>query len=151
MTTQLSVIKTNLYDQDFYLWIETTVKLLQENKFDQVDLLNLIEELQCMGKSQKNALKSNLIVVLMHLLKYKYQPEKRSNSWLSSIFEHRGRLEFSLEDSPSLRRYLSESLDKCYQNARKQASLETGLNLNIFPIDCPFTLEQTLDSDYLPE
>lgn len=87
MTTQLSVIKTNLYDQDFYLWIETTVKLLQENKFDQVDLLNLIEELECMGRSQKNALKSNLIIVLMHLLKYKYQPQKRSNSWLLTIFE----------------------------------------------------------------
>jgi hypothetical protein len=79
-------LNSPLYDQDFYLWIETTAKQLKEGNFAEVDLANLIEEIECMGRSEKRALKSNLVVVLMHLLKYKYQPSQRTNSWLSTIF-----------------------------------------------------------------
>ncbi len=81
MSTQLQPTKinqNNLYDTDFYLWIETTTKQLREKQFNQLDLANLIQEIEEMGKQAKHCLKSNLIVVLMHLLKYKYQPEKRT-------------------------------------------------------------------------
>jgi hypothetical protein len=87
----------------------------------------------------------------MHLLKYKYQPDKRSNSWLSTIFEHRRRLKEELTESPSLKKYFSEVFSECYQDARKLASLETGLSVDTFPVDCPFTTDEILNQDYLPE
>lgn len=144
-------VNKSLYEEDFYLWIETTVKFLKERQFSEVDFDNLIEEIESMGKSDKSALRSNLIIVMMHLLKYKYQNEKRSNSWLVTIFEHRRRLKETFEDSPSLKPYFLEVFDKCYKNAQKQAALETGLPMNTFPNESPFTPEEALDSEYLPE
>ena len=114
-------------------------------------MANLIEEIDDMGKSQKQAVRSNLIVVLMHLLKYKYQPDRRSGSWKYTIREHRRRLIEAFEDSPSLRIFFAEVFDKCYQNARKEAADETALSLGTFPSESPFTPEQTLDEDFLPE
>lgn len=152
MTVSQSEIQiSQLYDRDFYLWIEETLKLLRENKLAEIDVANLIEEIEDMGKSQKQAVRSNLIVLLMHLLKYQYQPEKQSGSWKYTIREHRRRLIEAFEDSPSLRNYLTEVFDKCYQNARKEAADETELSLNTFPNESPFTIEQTLEEDFLPE
>ena len=91
-TQPTAVTNSNLYHEDFYLWIKTTAKQLKDGNCAEIDLDNLIEEIESMGRSEKRALKSNLLVVLMHLLKYKYQPEKRTNSWLSTIFEHIRRL-----------------------------------------------------------
>ncbi len=152
MTAPQPTIFTNyhLYDQDFYLWLETTAKQLKEGRFSEIDLENLIEEIQCMGRSEKKAIKSNLIVVLIHLLKYKYQPEKRSNSWKGSIREHRRRLKEAFVDSPSLKPYFQEVLPQCYQDARKQASDETGLSLDTFGVDSPFTADECLDEEFLP-
>jgi hypothetical protein len=138
------------YDRDFMLWIETTVQLLKEKKFAELDLENLIEEIEDMGRSNKSALRSNLIVILLHLLKWKYQPNKQTNSWKFSIREHRRHLEDDFEDSPSLQNYYREIFPKCYQNARKLAADETGLALNIFPTESPFTLKEVVDSDFLP-
>lgn len=133
------------------MWIEETLKLLRENKLAEIDVANLIEEIEDMGKSQKQAVRSNLIVLLMHLLKYQYQPEKQSGSWKYTIREHRRPLIEAFEDSPSLLNYLAEVFDKCYQNARKEAADETELSLNTFPNESPFTIEQTLEEDFLPE
>jgi hypothetical protein len=141
----------SLYDSDFAIWIETTVELLKEQQFEQIDLGNLIEEIESMGKSERSAIRNNLIVVLLHLLKWRYQSEKRTNSWKSSIFEHRLRLEDDFTDSPSLRRYYLEVFAKSYQNARKLAAIETGLDLRAFPVESPFTPEQALDPEFLPE
>ncbi|VXD24190.1 DUF29 domain-containing protein [Planktothrix paucivesiculata] len=140
----------SLYEQDFYLWIENTVNQLKTGQLLEVDWGNLIEEIESMGRSEKQALESNLIIVLLHLLKYKYQPDKRSNSWLSSIYEHRRRLRKALKSSPSLKPYYTEVLEECYQDARQEAALETGLTLEVFPLVCPFTPEATLDSEFLP-
>ena len=145
------MMETTLYDKDYYLWLEETVQLLREGQFTKLDINNLIEEIEDMGRSEKKAVKSNLKILLCHLLKYKYQPEKRSKSWLSTIFEHRDRLDDDFADSPSLKRYFEEVFEACYQKARKKASIETGLPLATFPINCPFTPEQVLDMDYLPE
>ena len=153
MTAPQPKVLTNsqLYDEDFYLWLETTAKQLKAGKVAEVDLVNLIEEIECMGRSEKRALKSNLIVVLMHLLKYKYQPEKRTKSWLSTIFEHRRRLQEGLVESPSLKNYFDENFALCYQDARQQAALETGLLLDSFPVESPFTADECLRQDFLPE
>ena len=140
----------SLYEQDFYLWIENTVNQLKTGQLLEVDLGNLIEEIESMGRSEKQALESDLIIVLLHLLKYKYQPDKRSNSWLSSIYEHRRRLRKALKSSPSLKPYYTEVFEECYQDARQEAALETGLTLEVFPVVCPFTPEATLDSEFLP-
>ncbi|WP_035829131.1 DUF29 domain-containing protein [Crocosphaera watsonii] len=144
-------MKTNLYDKDYCLWLEETVQLLREGRLTELDISNLIEEIEDMGISQKKAVKSNFKILLCHLLKYKYQPEKRSRSWLSTIFEHRDRLDDDFADSPSLKRYFEEVFEPCYQKARKHASIETGLSLDTFPINCPFTPEQVLNINYLPE
>lgn len=148
---ETSIPSTQLYDRDFYLWLQETAQLLRTGEFDKLDIENLVEEIESMGRSDKRSIKSNLEVVLMHLLKYKYQPEQRSNSWRLTIFEHRDRLEAEFLDSPSLRPYLTSVFEDCYRSARKKASIETGLTIATFPIDSPFTPEQALDEDYLPE
>jgi hypothetical protein len=143
MTTHQPTVITNdnLYDQDYYLWIETISKQLKAGKFAEIDLANLIEEIESMGKSEKRELKSRLIVLLMHLLKWQYQPEKRSESWRSTITEQRICIELLLEDSPSLQPLLIEIFADCYEKARLKASEETGIKLNFFPKESPFTLE----------
>ncbi len=144
------ITNSSLYEQDYYLWLQKTVKQLREGRLSEIDCVNLIEEIESMGRSEKNALVSNLQIVLMHLLKHKYQPEKRSNSWLFTIFEHRDSLLEAFEVSPSLKPYLTEVFAKCYTKARKKASLETGLPISTFPTESPFTPEETLDTEYLP-
>ena len=152
MTTQLSspANTANLYERDYYLWLSHTAQLIKEGKFSEVDAANLVEEIEDMGRSEKRAVKSNLIIVLLHLLKYKYQPAKRTNSWKASIREHRRRLRDDLKASPSLKRYLEDVFDECYQDGREQAADETGLPLDTFPLESPFTAAETLNPDYLP-
>lgn len=140
-----------LYEQDFYLWIQTTAQQLKDNKLNELDISNLIEEIESMGRSEKRELKSRLIVLLMHLLKWHYQREKRSESWRSTITEQRICIEALLEDSPSLKPMLSEVFDDCYQKARLKASDETGIKLNFFPNESPFSLEESLEFSYLNE
>ena len=140
-----------LYEQDYALWLDQAVDLLRSQNFAGIDIENLITELEGMGGSQKQAIESNLEVLLMHLLKYKYQPAKRSNSWRYTIIEHRLRLHKAFKHSPSLKRYFLQEFAECYLSARKLASAETGLAIATFPIESPFTPEQTLDEDFLPK
>lgn len=148
--SQVSIANSkSLYDRDFYLWIQTTAQQLKEGQFNEIDIPNLIEEIESMGRSEKRELKSRLIVLLMHLLKWPYQPEKRSESWRSTISEQRICIEGLLEDSRSLQPLISEVFDDCYQKARLKASEETGIKLNFFPKESPFTLEETLQVSFL--
>ncbi len=142
-------MNTKLYEKDYYLWIEETVQLLQEGKLQDLDIPNLIEEIEDMGRSKKNALESNLIVLLMHLLKWKYQPEKQSGSWRGTIREHRRQILKAFKNSPSLKRYFEEIFEESYEEARKQAADETELSLTQFSESCPFKIEQILDPEYL--
>ena len=149
--TQIQLTHHDLYAQDFCLWIEQAVKLLSENRLSELDRENLIEEIESMGRSEKHGLESNLEVILMHLLKYRYQPEKRSNSWRSTLFEHRLRLHKAFKTSPSLKRHFADEFSDCYATARKFAAIETNIDIDAFPITSPFTQSQVLDEDYLPE
>ena len=149
-TFQLNSVRIGLYDQDFCVWAEQTAQLLRRGKFSEIDLESLIDEVEEMSRSEKRALLSNLRVLLMHLLKYNYQPDHRSNSWLSSIREHRTCLAGLFHDSPSLRAYFQETSHLCYQNTRKQAADETGLPLDLFPLALPFTPDEALNEDFLP-
>ncbi len=141
---------TELYEQDYYLWLTTTAEILKSNNLSQLDIPNLIEEIKDMGRSEKNALESNLCIIIMHLLKYKYQPEKRTNSWRYTIREHRRRIRKAFRNSPSLKPYFHQVFAECYEDARKLAADETGLPLNTFHHEPIFTPEQILDPEYLP-
>ncbi|VXD12772.1 DUF29 domain-containing protein [Planktothrix paucivesiculata] len=155
MTTQLPITESqqtsDLYEEDYHLWLMNTIHQLQHGKLAKVDMVNLIEELEAMGRSQKSAIESNLRILLMHLLKYKYQSDKRTNSWLFTIREHRKRLRNDFKNSPSLKRYFLEVFPESYQDARELAADETGLSINTFPVESPFSQEDTLNPDYLPE
>ncbi|WP_013325190.1 DUF29 domain-containing protein [Gloeothece verrucosa] len=150
MKVSLNLSLKTLYEQDFLLWLTATTQLLREKNLEQVDYENLIEELESMGRSEKNACKSNLRILLMHLLKYQYQAEKRTNSWLYTIIEHRKRLRDALQTSPSLKPFLQEVFSQSYQDARELAASETGLALDIFPELCSVSLEEVLNENYLP-
>lgn len=152
MNPQLPKTKTfSLYEQDYLLWIETTLTQLRQGRLTELDLANLIEEIEDMGNSQKLALESNLRVLLMHLLKWKYQPDKQTNSWKYTIVEHRKRIIKSFKISFSLKPYLERVFAECYRDAVDLASAETGLSEATFPDRCPFSQEDVLNSNYLPD
>jgi Domain of unknown function DUF29 len=141
----------SLYDRDFNLWVEEQVALLQAGAFERVDLPNLIEEIADMARSQKKSIRSDFVVLLTHLLKWQHQPQHRSTSWTGSIVEHRRRIGDEIEDSPSLAGYPAEVLERCYRGAREQAAAETGLLESRFSETSPYTVEQALDPDFLPD
>ena len=140
-----------LYETDYLQWIETSIEKLRSGNYVNVDWENLIEELEDMGRSERRSLESNLIVVLLHLLKWQYQPELRSGSWESSIIEHRRRIKKALKESPSLKRYFETILSECYTEAVKQAKAETGLLLETFPTHCTYELLAVIDDEFLPQ
>lgn len=141
----------DLYEVDFYRWTREQARLLQERRFHELDLTNLIDEVLSVGASDKREIRSRLSVILTHLLKWKYQPGARSGSWRSTLGEQRDRLNQVLDDSPSLRKYPSEVFQKCYPAARLKASEQTGIDFTLFPEASPFTVEQALDPGYLPK
>lgn len=141
----------SLYERDFNLWVEEQTALLEARAFEHLDLPNLIEEIADMARSQKKAIRSDLVVLLTHLLKWRYQPQHRSTNWRGSIVEHRRRIREEIEDSPSLAAYPAEVFERCYRAAREQAVAETGLARSRFPETSPYTVEETLDPDFMPE
>ncbi|MGF2034944.1 MAG: DUF29 domain-containing protein [Nostoc sp. CmiVER01] len=149
--SSLKAHSQTLYDTDYLQWIQTTVKKLQSHDYANVDWENLIEEIADMGRSERRSLKSNLIVILVHLLKWQFQPEKRSGSWEGSIIEHRRRVKEALDDSPSLKSYLESIFIECYAQAVKQAKAETGLSIESFPVVCPYQLPEVTNDEFLPQ
>ncbi len=140
-----------LYEMDYVRWIETTIAQLRRGDYSQVDWENLIDEIENMGRSERRSLKSNLIVVLLHLLKWQFQTEHRGGSWAGSIVEHRRRIHDAIADSPSLQPYLEEIFAEAYSAAVKQAKAETQLPVETFPQQSPYELTQVLDDDFWPE
>ncbi|PZO19415.1 MAG: DUF29 domain-containing protein [Leptolyngbya foveolarum] len=140
-----------LYNRDYFAWIEATLQRLQQQDYSSVDWNNLIEEIADMGRSEKRSLESNLVVVLLHLLKWQYQSERRSKSWAASIAEHRRRIRKQLKDSPSLKPFIAEELPESYADSVKQASIGAGLSIETFPMDCPYAIAQVLDENFLPD
>ncbi|HEY9614900.1 DUF29 domain-containing protein [Allocoleopsis sp.] len=151
MTTELDANRQSLYQADYLKWIETTIEMLRVRDYSNIDWENLIEEITDMGWSERKSLKSNLIVVLTHLLKWQYQPKFRSGSWKGSIVEHRRRIREALKDSPSLKPYLQEVFAQCYLDAVELASAETELPVETFTGEYPYTSAEVLDSNFMPE
>lgn len=135
------------HDQDFYAWALESAHRLRAGNLADLDLQRIAEEIEDMGRAEKHALASHLKILILHLLKWRYQTTLRSLSWQLSITNARDEIAELLEDSPSLTGKLPEILARRYPAARQSAILETGLPAATFPTECPFTVEQLLDSD----
>ncbi|MEL7355476.1 MAG: DUF29 domain-containing protein [Cyanobacteria bacterium J06560_6] len=141
MTAKLSPIDlAELYERDIVLWSERMIELLRQGRFDELDLENLIDEVGDLGKRERDRLISSIRLIMHHLLKWEYQPEKRSRSWVKTIQRERVNVQDYLEETPSLVRITSpEWIEKAYKTARRHASIETDLPLKTFPEKCPYS------------
>ncbi|MEH1843315.1 MAG: DUF29 domain-containing protein [Nostoc sp.] len=139
------------YTADFNLWIEQTAQLLRSHHWHKVDVEHLIEEVEGLGKSERRGIASQLTRLLLHLLKWQYQPQRRSDSWLDSITDSRTQIELAILDSPSLKSYPIEQLEESYQRARPQVAKQTKMLISVFAEECPYSLKLVLDEDWLPE
>jgi hypothetical protein len=133
-----------LYEQDFYQWTQEQTELMKAGALSQLDIPNLIEEIESMGKTQKHELINRLAVLLMHLLKWDYQPERRSRSWELTIKEQRIRIKNHLLENPSLKYSMSEYVSIAFEIAVVKALKETRLPDLVFPETCPYTIDQIM-------
>ncbi|MBD2626363.1 DUF29 domain-containing protein [Trichormus variabilis] len=140
-----------LYNSDFYGWTKEQAQLLREEKWETVDKLNLIEEIEALGRQERRELVNRLGLLLAHLLKWQYQPDKRSNSWLATIREQRSQVMRLLADSPSLKSYLEEAFQLSYEDGINLAIKESNLPDETFPESCNYSIIQILDAEFLPE
>ncbi|OCQ94345.1 hypothetical protein BCD67_06730 [Oscillatoriales cyanobacterium USR001] len=141
----------NLYEIDFYAWTQQQVSLLRNQQWHQIDLLNLIEEIESLGRKERQELRNRLGILLGNLLKWQFQIEQRSNSWLGTIREQRIQIKLLLQDSPSLKSSLVEVFSTAYELGLALAIKETQLGEQIFPEVCPYTIEEALNPDFLTE
>lgn len=148
-----------LYDQDYQLWIQKTIKQLKQKEFSELDIEHLIEELIDLSKSDQKSLESDVMILLAHLLKLRIQadaPDSMKNSWYNSVDEHRKRNLVDLEETPSLKSYLTTAIEKAYKNSRDLAIKESkrakygveNPDENNYPIVCPFSIEHILNEDF---
>ena len=139
---------TNLYLTDFYAWTQEQANLLRQGKVDYIDVVNLIEEIESLGKQQKQELKNRLGVLIGHLLKWNYQSNQRSKSWKYTIQEQRLQILDLFEQNPSLKPYQEEAVSKAYQLGLLLIGRETPLDPRELPSQCPYTLDQILDDSF---
>jgi hypothetical protein len=140
-----------LYETDFYAWTQEQVNLIKTQQWDRLDKINLIEEIETLGRKDRQELRNRLGILLGHLLKWQFQPEKRTNSWLGTIREQRIQIKLLLSDCPSLKSYLEEVFLTAYELGLALAIRETELGEQVFPELCPYTPSQILNSQFLPE
>jgi hypothetical protein len=142
---------TNINQKDFYGWTQQQISLLRSRRFNEIDLEHLIEEVESMGNSELRELESQLTVLLMHLLKWQYQANLQTRSWILTIKEQRRRIVKRLQQSPSLKSKLNEVIADAYDLARGDAADDTGLSESTFPIECPWTYTQIVDMEFWPK
>lgn len=135
------------YEKDFHVWAFNQAENLKKGNWEELDIDNLVEEIETLGRSTKNALESYFVVLLIHLLKKEFQPSRRSKSWEYSIKFSRINIEIILRTNPSLKRNIPEIIREAYDYARKRAALETNLDKSIFPEECPWDLEEILKEE----
>src|ERR1700678_348972 len=142
---------STLYDEDFYAWSRQQAALLRAGKLGQVDIEHIAEEIESMGKTEKRELISRLTVLLLHILKWRYQPTHRSKSWRLSIADARTEIVAHLEDNPSLKAVLDTAMEQAYRSARLKAAIETEFDEDEFPAQCPWGFAQAMDDGFWPE
>lgn len=140
------------YETDVVAWANEQARLLRSGQLSALDTENLAEEVEAMGRSERRELESRMAVLLAHLLKWKYQPGRRSPSWSATLSEQRMRIRLLLRDSPSLKPMLTnqEWLAEVMEQAIVSAAAETGLNESIFQKVCPWTVGDVLTQGWYP-
>ena len=149
--TQAKAGTANLYEQDYVAWADAQALLLEQKRWDELDLVNLVEEVRDLSRRHRDALESHLTRLLMHLLKWQFQPSHRSNSWAGTIKEARKQIARLIRKHPVLRFHAFKVYLECYLDAREDAADETGLPIQAFPLECPYLTEEFLDRDFFPE
>ena len=139
------------YEEDFYGWISTSIMLLKQKRFGEMDIDHLIEELEDMVSSNETQMINRLTLILSHLLKWQFQPNLRGHSWIYTIREQRKRSKIHIRKNPSIKSKINEIVFDAYDIAISEAAKETGLNEDTFPIQCPYTLEQIMNDEFYPD
>ena len=148
MTEAALTPSADLYETDFYVWARSQARALTARESSALDIGNLIEEVETLGRSQRHAIESHLEVLIAHLLKFRLQPERATKSWRHTLRNQRREIAKLIRRSPSLRAYPAEVLDESYREAVELASDEKKLDKSLFPQACPFTLQQILDPGF---
>ena len=133
-----------LYDRDLYAWSREQARLLKEGRLDDVDAENVAEEILDVGRNECDKLESALRVLLTHMLKWDHQPVKRSRSWENTIAVQRDHVRRQLQDNPSLKSRTQEAVMHAFSDARRLASSETDLEVEVFPEACPYDWDTIL-------
>ncbi len=149
-TPKAALPQPRLYETDFYAWTQEQASLLRDHQWSQIDLQNLVEEIESLGKQQRQELRNRLSVLIGHLLKWQYQPQYRSRSWLATLRIQRLDTVELLEENPSLNSYLEEALYKAYLKGVALAVRETDLPGRTFPSECPYDLREILNDSFYP-
>jgi uncharacterized protein YlaN (UPF0358 family) len=139
---------TDLYEEDFNLWLERQVELLREGRLDELDVENLIDEVGGLARMDRYEAINDLRGILWRLLVYQFSVKRRTKCLHLELLEHRHHLDMLLADSPSLQKGLD--IEQLYQEARELAAISLATNVNNLPETCPYTLEQVLDTDFFP-
>lgn len=142
---------SSLHELDFYAWTQQQIDLIKSGNRLAVDFEHLLEEIESMGASERRELINRLAILLAHLLKWHYQPSLRGRSWQLTIKEQRRQLLRHLKDNPSLHARLDEFIADAYIDSVLLAARETGLDESVFPVQCPYTENDLLDSEFYPE
>jgi Domain of unknown function DUF29 len=143
--------KTPLHDKDFYGWINSQAKLLQEGRLKELDVEYLVEELLDMSASKERELRSRLEQLMLHLLKWQFQPGLQGRSWLLSIEDQRNMITELLEDNPSLKPKISEMIPKSHKRSMLLFEKETGIDRKKLPVECPYSWEELINEEFLPK
>jgi Domain of unknown function DUF29 len=140
-----------LYDRDFHQWTQVMAEALRSRDWAAVDVENLIEEVESLGRQQRQELRNRFGILLGHLLKWQYQPMLRSKSWRLTLREQRAQIRFLLKDNPSLKPYLEEAIDEGYTLGQLLVAKETPLEIEDLPEVCPYGLADAIDDAFFPE
>lgn len=141
---------TASYESDFHAWAMEQANLLRAGKFNELDRVNLIEEIESMGRSEKRELENRLVILLQHLLKWQFQPSHQCRSWRLTIAEQRREIPYIIEDNPSLKNGLDDILERAYAKAVKAAASETDLPVQTFPQTCPWSFDLAISDGFFP-
>jgi hypothetical protein len=136
------------YEADYAAWLEHQVGLLKADRWSEVDKDNLIDEVESLGRSEFRNFVSAIEIVIAHMLQWDIQPERRSNSWIASIVEHRDRIGQELEDSPSYTGRVGEAMRRAWRPARSRASMETDLPLKQMPAELPYSFDDVMNREH---
>ncbi|KJR41943.1 protein of unknown function DUF29 [Candidatus Magnetoovum chiemensis] len=146
-----SIKEQSLYETDFYQWALKTAELIRQSRFTELDIENIAEEIEDLGNNNKRELESRLDVLIMHLLKWQFQSNNRSKSWVSTITTQRKEIKRLLKNSPSLKYGKEVVIEEAFITATIQFEKETDISKKIFPETCPYSWEQLNDYDFMPE